>query len=650
MQKVLLGVHIAEKERLLEKLQEASILHIKDIKESSLTTEYPEFLPQEEITDREIESRLTSLNRAIDYLKKFRQDRAGLMEAFLPQKLSVKALDYKKVIGSYELFELSQSANNLEIQLTETERMLGALSVQKESLLPWQGLEVELETIAELRCAVSLAGIITNPFEGWQAEADKLPMDFEVVHEKPRRVWVLVSYLVEDEPQIKKFLTDVGFESVSFTGMQGKPSDIIHSIEKKIAELQKHKQSIIDESIELAKELNNLFILYDYYSNLLSKKKVENFALCTETTICIEGWIRSKDYRRLEELINEFETVSLSKIVPESGELPPVELENRRGVQVFEAITHLHSSPLATELDPSPFLAPFFVLCFALCLTDAFYGLILVGLCLLLMRRIKGDKRLLWVLFASGIGTIFTGAITGGWFGDFGDRFKIEGFVRFKECFLVFDPMKTPLTFLILSFAIGFIQVSFGYFLGFIRALRDRRIFEGISNKLSWNIFWVSVPLFGFSMIKGLQVCKFVSGSIAIVAAGIILLGSGGPSRNFLYRIVKGGLNFYQGLSGTISDILSYSRLMALGLVTTGLAMTVNILVELVGKMPVVGIVIAPIIFILGHILSVGINVLGAFVHSLRLQYAEFFTKFFDGGGVPFKPFRKETKYIMVES
>ncbi|MDI6840681.1 MAG: V-type ATP synthase subunit I [bacterium] len=650
MQKVLLVVHRDEKDKLLETLQDKAIIHIKDIKESTLSKDYPEFIVEKEITDKEIEDRLLLLGRAIDYLKKF-SAKGSLIDAFLPQKLTITEPIYKETISSNEPLKVAKKVETIEQRLDEIDREYGLLISQKEVLLPWQALDVEVEDISSTRLAISVAGVVNNPPDDWKDRVQKLPVDIEIVNEELVRVWVLISYLQDDEVDVKKLLAEIGFEAISFKGFKGKPANIIAELEEKLAQLDKERITLLEESESLVQQLNKILILHDYYSNLLSKTKIENLTLSTPSAVCIEGWIRAKDYKTLAEIIAQFEAVSVSKIAPEPGENLPVELENRRGISVFESITELYSSPNATELDPSPFLAPFFVLCFALCLTDAFYGLILAGICLLLMKRVKGDKRLLWVLFASGITTLFTGAITGGWFGDLGERFGLEGFVRFKDCLLVFNPMKTPLTFLLLSFAIGFIQVSFGYFLGFIKALREGKIFEGISTKLAWNIFWLAILIFGFSKVGTIHELppQIISGSVAIIAVGIILFGSGGPSRNLLFRIAKGGLNLYQGLSGTLSDILSYSRLMALGLVTAGLAMTVNILVELVSKMPVIGIVLAPIAFVFGHLLSIGINVLGAFVHSLRLQYAEFFTKFFDGGGKAFKPFRKEAKYILVE-
>ena len=651
MQKVMIAVHQDEKAELLEELQDNAILHIKDVRESELTKDYPELLSQEEITDKEIENNISLLGRTIAYLRKFNGG-AGFIDAFLPQKTVVSETLYTEVISSREpLLDIASKVKELEDERTEINRECGAISLQRETLLPWQEWDTDLEAIGSLRQALSSAGVLANPPTDWKERAGELRLDVEIVREDARKSYILVSYLKEDEKDIKKFLTEIGFEAVNFGDFKGKPKEIIQELEKKLTEFEAREARIVRESKVFAEKLNKLHILFDYYSNLLSQKKVENFALNTETTICIEGWIRAKEYKALEKLTEQFETASLSKTTPEPGEEMPVELENRKGTHIFESITELYASPHPKELDPSPFLAPFFVLFFALCLTDALYGLIFAIMCLFLARKIKGDKKLLWVLFAGGIATIFAGAATGGWCGDMAERFNLGVFSTFARKVQVFNPMEKPLKFFILSLGIGFVQVAFGYFLGFIKAVRQGRIFEGISNKLSWDFFWIAILIFGFSFkVPKLQSLKLISGIVVIASAGLILFGSGGPSRNWFFRVAKGGFNFYQGFMGTISDIISYSRLMALGLVTAGIAMAVNIFVELVGKIPVIGIVLGALIFIGGHLFSVGINVLGAYVHTLRLQYAEFFTKFFEGGGEKFEPFRKKAKYILVEN
>jgi V/A-type H+-transporting ATPase subunit I len=616
MQKVELGVHKDEKSALLERLQEKSILHIKDVRESQLKEEYPELVPQEEITDRETEDKL----------------------------------DYEKTGDSHELVEVCRKANDLESELTECDRTIGALRSQKEGLLPWQKLNVEVELIGSLKRAVSLAGTLTNPPENWKAEAENLPIDIEIVHEKPRMIWLLISYLIEYEEEIKKFMTDVGFEAISFSGTKGKPADVIQEIDKKIAGLEKRRGEIVEESKLHAKEIHKLFIVHDYHLNLLARKTTENLTFVTETAICIEGWIRAKDYQILEKIVNQFSTASVSKVEAEQGEEPPVELQNRKGLHVFEAITQLYSSPNNRELDPSPFLAPFFVVFFALCLTDAFYGLMFSVICLFLMKKVRDDRRLLWILFASGMVTIPIGAITGGWFGDFPQRFNLTGFMAFRESVLVFDPMKDPLLFFMIALGLGFVHVMFGFFLGFIKEMRQGKTLQAIAGKLAWIVFWIAILTFVLSSMKpGLSGLKIPCAVIAGLSALLVLFGSGGPSRSYVFSMAKGAFNLYQGLMGTVGDIISYSRLMALGLVTMGLATSINIMVSVMSEMPYIRYIAVPIIFVGGHVFSMAINVLGAYVHTLRLQYAEFFTKFFEGGGTPFKPFTKQAKYVIVE-
>lgn len=674
MQKVLIAIHQSEKSMLIENLQSQSLLHIKDVRESSLGKDNPDLLAQEEVTDKELEARLLTLNRAIDYLGRF-AGAASFLEAFIPQKVAVSEKAYEQATASPEVMELAGESEKCERRLSDIDRERGLLTSQKETLLPWQALDENVESIVPSRSAILMAGIITNPPTDWEEQVKESDLDIEIVNQELHQFYVLISYVPEDEESIKKLFSEIGFEAVSFEGFKGRPADIISQLEKKLHSLDEERQSILERSKEYAEQLQSFFILYDHYFNELSQRQVDNFALATDKAFFIEGWVRAKDYKVLDKLVSRFATAGLSKATPEPGESPPVELENRKGMQIFESITDLYGAPNAQELDPSPFLAPFFVIFFALCLTDACYGAIFAIISLVFMKKLKGDKRLLKVLFASSIATIFVGALTGGWFGDFTVLFpgKFQGFINFKNRILILDPLKNPLPFFVLALALGFVQIMLGYFLGFIKAVRQGKIMEGISSKLSWVLFWVSFPLGGFFLSKAMSqkpagmvtlketIFYLFSGqnpfqvqfislfSVTLISSGLILFVSGGVSRNWMTRIAKGAFNLYQGGMGTVGDIISYSRLFALGLVTVGLAVSINILVGVVKDFPVIGIVLAPLLFIVGHVFSVGINVLGAYVHTLRLQYAEFFTKFFDGGGVPFSPFRKEAKYIVVQ-
>jgi V/A-type H+-transporting ATPase subunit I len=650
MQKVLLLVHKDEKKSLLEALQDRAILHIRNLRESSVKDEFPEYfeaMPE----DREVEDKVSKIGRAINYLKPF-GEKGSLLDSFVSNKLPISNSTYQQITSKPSYIKIAKETELLEKKKNEFEREFGFLSSKRETILPWTPLDLPVEQIESPKKVIAMSGVIQNPPKDFKKKIEELSCDIEIVNEYHGSLYIIVTFLPEDGKTVRQFLSEAGFERVNFEGMRGKPKEILYNLEKRLEKIRKEIGELLEKSRSLAKDLNKLFTLYDYHSNILRRERATSLALCTKETIFIEGWIRARDFKQLKNLISNFETASVEVIEPDKNESPPVDLENRKGFKSFETITNLYGTPNHRELDPSSFIAPFFIVFFGFCLTDAAYGIIFAILCLILMRKIKGDKRLLQVLLVSGITTIFIGAITGGWFGDLPERLggRFPLFLQFRDKFMLFNPMKQPLIFFYLALALGFIQVNVGFFLGFINSLREGNKVEAISNKLIWIFFWTGAGFTAFSFINPrFSGFKIPSGMVVLVAAIIVLLFSGGKSSNWIKKILKGVYNLYQGIMGTISDIISYSRLMALGLVTSGIAIAVNILVGLVGKVPVISIILVPIVFIVGHLFSIGINALGAYVHTLRLQYAEFFTKFFEGGGESFKPLRKEAKYIIIK-
>jgi V/A-type H+-transporting ATPase subunit I len=262
------------------------------------------------------------------------------------------------------------------------------------------------------------------------------------------------------------------------------------------------------------------------------------------------------------------------------------------------------------------------------------------------VRKIQGDKKLMWMLAICSVATVVAGALMGGWFGDAVQKF-IPAMEPLRQKMMLFDPMKYPLKFFALSLILGYIQIMAGLLIAFVYDLKRKLYIAALCDKLTWLIMLNSIVAVVFAKTGKLPArLAPLFGYAALFSAAVI----------FLFSERKGtwparlGMGFYNLFSALfyVGDVLSYLRLMALGLVTAGLAMAVNQMAELAYGLPFVGFVAAILILIAGHLFNLSINALGAFVHSLRLQYAEFFPKFFVGGGLPFKPLGKDYKHIYI--
>ena len=314
----------------------------------------------------------------------------------------------------------------------------------------------------------------------------------------------------------------------------------------------------------------------------------------------------------------------------------PILLKQNSLTEPFQAITDLYSTPSVNDIDPTPFLAPFYFIFFGLMLSDAAYGLILsVGSFILLKHyRLEGMmKRLVKMFMFCGISTFFWGVLFGGWFGD---MFGISP--------AWFNPVEEPMTLLVFSLILGGIHIFVGMGLKAYILLRNGQAIDAICDIFLWYFLLIGIVVFALgSSIAPIatEIGKWMS---IIGAVGIVL--TGGRSKKGIGKIT-GGLGSLYGITSYLSDVLSYSRLLALGLATGVVSQVINTLGKMVGG-GVIGVIVMIVVFIIGHVFNLAINTLGTFVHSSRLQYVEFFGKFFDGGGTPFNPFSRKTKYVEI--
>ena len=370
-------------------------------------------------------------------------------------------------------------------------------------------------------------------------------------------------------------------------------------------------------------------LIYDVLLN--EREKISSSRLLgeTERVSYLEGWARSSDIRRLKSKLRPFaDFIEIYSRPPLPEEDPPVILENPRLARPFEVITKLYSLPQRRSLDPTVALAPFFFLFVGLCVSEAGYGLLVALLSFLYIKYAKPKGALLQflkLLSLLGVSTVIFGTLLGGWFG-----FPIRRL-------MILDPLEDPLTFLLLSIVLGFIQVWFGTLLNMISRIKNKEYIQAIFVQGGWLVLLPSAVIYGITK-------QSLWGIFALFgAAGIVFFAF--PSRNPFARFF-GGLYSLYGISRYIADVLSYSRLLALGLATSVIAMVVNTLCQTALGIPWLGWLLAALIFIGGHLFNLGISFLGGFVHSMRLQFVEFFSKFFEPGGKPFKAFELESKYI----
>ncbi len=640
VKKIYLTFHKSEKASILEKLQDEGVIHIdeidSDIKETFKTSE-----PGEEELEKDLAQKVTSLQNALSILKPYLKQE-GFLESLFEKKESISkkdVLDTIKTIDGKQVADDIISLNNDKVYLSTR---IQNLHVQRGFLLPWKNMDAPLSSMNR-----EDTNVIFIPGKILERNLNNLKdIAYSEVNRDERLVYIVVGTFKSELPDTLQKLQENEFERVEFHGYKSSASEEIAMIDKETDVLKEEAGALEIKLKEFATYAPKIRILHDYFSNILERSLVDERGVETDSATFLTGWVKESDFDRTKKIINSFDTASMEEVSPDRNEKPPILLRNHREFFPFETLIKLYGLPDYREFDPTPVMAPFFVVFFALCLTDAGYGLALMLISLYLLKKLKGaGKDLFYMLLAGGAVTIIAGAVTGGWFGNIQSLFPaLDGFV---SKFRLFDPMKTngTMKFFALSLGFGYLQILFGLLVGAIKKFKNREIIQGISNELAWIVVLVSAAAGAFKNYM-LHVSAAPFWYAAVAGLAVILLLSG-ESKNIIKKFLKGAYNIYGGIS-LIGDLLSYVRLMALGIVTAGIAMAVNILTALVFQIPIAGFILAPLIFVGGHIFSIFVNTMGAFVHSLRLQYVEFFTKFYDDGGKPFIPFKWNGKYYDI--
>lgn len=418
---------------------------------------------------------------------------------------------------------------------------------------------------------------------------------------------------------------------------------------QEIRRLEDQLEQVHAARLRLTEDLPNLTRALIYLRWLDDKQAVREAMRETKGTITLFGWVAKKNMARLEQKLHALSTATaILKVKPDEHETMPVQLKNPKFLTPFESVTKLYGLPQSIEMDPTPYLALFFILFFALCLTDSGYGLIqtiIMGGYLLKTRQRINDNPLAWLLLFSGIVTFFVSIPFGGWFGmtpqmapAFMTETRADGAMWFK--FQIWNLSDTQgITFLQnLSLALGIIHLSFGIMLAGYWKILQKKFAAAFWQDGSTLAMIGSLIYWGFAPENMKQTAiYFVYGSAVFMVWG---KGYGSP---MLQRPLFGILQTLNWFLGMMGNVLSYLRILALGLVTGALAFTVNLVAEQIGALLpwYAAIPFMIIVYVVGHLMNIVLNVLGAFIHSGRLQFVEFFSQFFEGGGRPFRPFTR---------
>lgn len=402
-----------------------------------------------------------------------------------------------------------------------------------------------------------------------------------------------------------------------------------------------------DEGLEMARYFG------DYWSILRDRIESMISGIPTDDVFIWSFWMPKEFCSAVEKTIKPYEELTeFSLVSPDEGELAPTLLKNPGWSSSMEPLTLMYGTPTYGGVDPTSLMAPFFFLFLGMCFGDAGYGLVLSGVFgyFIVRHSLPATLRKFFIMLTIGmVFSVIVGALTGSWFGDSITAFPfLSSLVPLKDAVQFLDPMNDPMTLLTISLGLGFVQVIFGLLIAFKNSWKHGEYVEALADNGGWIIFLSGLLLTGLAASG--KLAGPISGTAKYIAAAgaLILIATQGRTKtNIAGKLFSGVLSLYN-VTGYLGDVLSYSRLLALGLGSAAVGMVINLLANLVAGTPYVGIPLAVLIFVVGHLFSIAVNLLGAFIHSLRLQYVEFFGKFYDANGKDFTPLRNVTSFARL--
>jgi len=645
MSKVIIVSFRTEASQLLEALQLEGICQILNAEEAMVSKDSPD-LAAAARRPRDIEEMLHRLQSSIAFLENYAEEKKGLATVLSPRTV-VDEKSYNDVVSDEQILKIIDRCVHLESSIEKLRNQCDGLRGTLEQLHPWKSLQTPVEEIGQLQQTICLTGLLPiGQFEHLQEELSELAGAIQQVGAAGNRFACLVVCLKEKIGDMQKLLRSAEFEPVNFGAWTGTVAELIKEHTDKLNDAENQLKNQINSAVVLTENLLKLRILHDHYENLLKREQAKDSAPATQHAVFLEGWVKEHDYPRLQKIVSKFKASSLTKVEPAEGEEIPVEIENKAAVKPFEVITRLYGMPHHLNVDPTVYLAPFFAVFFGMCLADAGYGLIMVVLTALLTRKMQGDKKLIMMLGLCGAATIVIGALTGGWFGDSVQQF-VPALKPLRQKLMWFDPLDKPMYFFLAAVGLGYFQIQTGLVIALVHNIKQKDYASALFNKLTWLVMLNSVLIFGVSKAGYIPPhIGSIFGKVAIIPAAMIFLFShrqGGLGARL-------GMGFYNLFSSIfyLGDVLSYLRLMALGMVGAGLAMAINVIAGISYKIPVIGILVMILVLVGGHLFNLVLAVLSAFVHTLRLQYVEFFPKFLVGGGKSFEPLNKKYEHIYV--
>ena len=562
---------------------------------------------------------------------------AKVKDGLFIQRRQVSEQEFLDPTGKEQAKAVSQKIGGALREISRLQGDEARLTARRQALTPWASLDMplELEGTAHARFRLMVCPSGTDIGAVRIALADVAAELYEVSADKQQTYVLLLCHRAEEETA-QELLRPFNFSAVAFPGTTGTAAENMDALDQSLADNKKAQEAAAAAIVQDAKSRDVLRMYLDQLRAEAEKDASAERLLTDGTILFFEGWAPAESLREVEKLLQSMDCAwEAEDPAPEEIHDVPVRLKNNWLTKPLNMVTEMYSLPAYNNVDPNPLMAPFFILFYGIMMADMGYGLLmfLAGFFISRKYRPKGTMgHLFGLMTLCGVSTFIMGAITGGFFGDFLTQAVL--LTTGKEFALpaLFTPLDDTLMILLGSMALGLVHIITGMAISFVRKLQNGAVLDAVFEEVTW---WAVFLGIGLTALGITNLVLYLG--ILLVVAGPLITGKGFGKVTGIFA------SLYNHITGYFGDILSYSRLMALMLAGSVIAQVFNTLGAIPGN-----IIVFIIISMAGNALNFALNLLGCYVHDLRLQCLEFFNKFYEDGGKPFRPLAMDTKYVDI--
>lgn len=666
MKKLTLLSYSADVDAIVRKLMNLRCVDIRPV-EADKTALVPDSLHVEE-EKRAAEESLAKVQAAISALSPYstRKKTFGRrVHRVDPTAFSKQGQDKKALSVAEKTQATILRVKELEEEETRYRNFL-------ESLEPWLEYDLPLDLSGSAKTVLQLGSFPagTDSVALLHALSEEGAYG-DLVSEDDKGLFVAVHYFKGDSDRLAQFFAKQGYVKIQFPEGTGSPQTAFAATEKELGRIKEELLHSEEALRDLAEDLDLLEIESDLLETTVNACLQKKKLLQTKNCALLSGWVPEVRTDAVLDALSKFECAcDISD--PEEGEEPPVLLHNNKFATNFEWVIGMYSYPKYGAYDPTFIMSIFYFIIFGLMFADVGYGLVLTAICLVGVKLLNPKpnlRRMLYMFALCGVSCAIMGVLFGGWFGDLPtaimenllgiENAKEKPIGYFFSHGIIINPIDSSMEFLVLSLAVGQVHLMAGMAINLVETWKKGHPIVALCSTLPYWVLFAGLDLMAPNLFGGMGMLRLSPSPIwaqlagigkYVALAGVILLFllKGVGKKGFMGWLA-GGLGGLYSLISYASDLLSYSRILALGLVAGVIAQVVNLLTAM-GSNGVGGFILMLIVLIVGHVLNIAINLLGTFVHAARLQYIEFFGKFYEDGGDPFTPAAPADNYTEIIS